>query len=278
MAKIRKDGTKILSAYEKAQAWVKTVNISRIPDLDWLLNCTIRQLRAIAGKINNEQKGWVFCTATLGKAVSKLVKAELADVIWNFILFKRQAPKTKYFSVDECGNCKIITERPGEDASAWTVNIGYDNYKDAEVLQKFLHSNEYCEASVIRKAKHCTGFKYELKIWLLSEKVLKAIITKENNKIKLERKAEINNWYEELQQIAEQHKLSVFQPNYLSQSSRLTKNNSVIGAVGVSLEGGYWYNIRPSSAVSRNMPASTLVEAVEKLVSAYNARMDTAIA
>lgn len=263
------------SSYYKAAEWVKGIKISQIESLEWLSNLTIRQLRAIADKINHQNNGWVFCTATLGKPLSRLVKSELAVVIWDFINLKRQAPKTKYFEIDECGNVRIVTERPGTDASPWTVNIGFNSYKEAETLQKFLHTNGHCNASVIRREHRCLGWKYELKVWLLSPAALKAIISKENKKLNAERKPK--NWHEELKLAADAYKLSVFQPNFVNQSARVTKNSSVIGAVGLGMM-GYWYNSRPSSAASRNMPAKSMDEAVSKLMVIHAQSMEAAIA
>lgn len=269
MAKIRKNGSKIFSAYEKAQAWAKKVNTSQIESLEWLSTLTIRQLRAIADKINTLNAGWVFCTATLGKPLGRLVKSELAEVIWDFINLKRQAPKTKYFEIDECGNVRIVTERPGADASPWTVNIGFKSYKEAETLQRYLHANGHCNASVVRKAKHCTGWAYELKVWLLSPPALKAIISKENKKLAAECKPK--NWYEELQQIAQQHKLVITQPDFLWQRAKISKNNKSIGSVSACE--GFSYNLN-SFANSPNITVPSLACAVQKLVDAHNASLE----
>ena len=272
--------------------WAKQVKLKEIDSLEWLLACKLNYLQALARRINQDNDGEVFCSATLGSSISKTRKYKLASAIWDFLNLKRSSPRCAYSEIDECGNQRIITETPVTSASAWTVNIGFNTAtingkfttakEQARVWQKFLHSKGYCSASVIRRAKRCKGFKYELKVWLLNEEVLKALISRENKKIELqrkaERKAEISNWYEQLILLAEQNNLSVNQPNFLFQSARLTKNNALIGAVGVSLEGGYYYNTRPSSAVSRNMQTNTLAEAVEKLVSNHNARMNVAIA
>lgn len=254
------------SSYYKAAEWVKRVNPAKIESLEWLENCTIRQLRAIADKINAQNKGWVFCTATLGKALGRHTKQELAKVIWNFISLKRSAPKVnKWFEIDECGNVRIITQRPWEDFSAWTVSIGYNNYKEAETLQKYLHKNYHCSASVIRPAKHCSEFKYELKVWLLAENVLRALIAKEQGRIALERKQAVLNWYEELKLVTERQGLVICDPNYIMQSAKLYQGKTLIGSVGLGMM-GCWYNTRPFSAVSQNMPVGSISEAVEKLV------------
>jgi hypothetical protein len=283
MAKILTNNTS-LTVY----GWAKQVKLKEIYSLEWLLACKLNYLQALARRINKDNDGEVFCSATLGSSISKTRKYKLASAIWEFLNLKRSSPRCAYSEIDECGNQRIITETPVTSASAWTVNIGFNTAtingkfttakEQARVWQNFLHSKGYCSASVIRTAKRCKGFKYELKVWLLNEEVLKALISKENKKIELERKAEISNWYEQLILLAEQHNLSVNQPDFLFQSARLTKTNALIGAVGVSLEGGYYYNTRPSSAVSRNMQTNTLAEAVEKLVSNYNARMNAAIA
>lgn len=175
------------SSYYKAAEWVKSIKTNKIESFTWLNDCTIRQLRAIADKINQENEGWIFCQATLGKIVGRMTKAELAVAIWDFINLKRSAPRCKYFEIDECGNVRIVTERPGSDAVAWTTNIGFNDYKSAEKLQKFLHTNGMCGASVVRSSKRCEGWKYELKVWLLSEKALNTLIAKENTRLNNER-------------------------------------------------------------------------------------------
>lgn len=254
------------SSYYKAAEWVKRVNPAKIDSLEWLENCTIRQLRAIADKINHQNKGWVFCTATLGKALGRHTKQELAEVIWSFISLKRSAPKVnKWFEIDECGNVRIVSQRPWEDFSAWTVSIGYDNYKEAETLQKYLHKNYHCSASVIRQAKHCADFKYELKVWLLAENVLKALIAKEQGRIALERKKIALNWYEELKLAAANQGLVLGDINYLLQNAKVYKNKTLIGSVGLGVM-GCWYNTRPYSAVSQNVTVSSISEAVSKLL------------
>lgn len=253
------------SSYYKAAEWAKSIKLSEIESLEWLTDCTIRQLRAIADKINHENKGWVFCQATLGKILGRLTKAELAVAIWEFVSLKRSAPRTKYFDIDECGNCRIVTERPGSEASAWTTNIGFANYKSAEKVQKYLHSNGQCNASVIRASKRCDGWKYELKVWLLSEKALNTLIAKENTRINSERKQVTTNWYDELVAATTASDLCIFKPDGLNRSARIMLDGRVIGSVGQSVQ-GYWYNRLPGSAISRNMPVSSFQEGVDTLV------------
>ncbi len=257
------------SSYYKAMEWVKKVNLAKIESLRWLENCTIRQLRAIADKINHQDKGWVFCTATLGKALSRHTKQELAETIWNFLSLKRSAPKTsKWFECDETGNLRIVTQRPGTHDFVWTVSIGYNTYKDAEVLQKYLHKNGHCSASVIRSAKHCSDFKYELKVWLLDNNILKALIAKELGRIAKERKQVVASWYEELKLASEENSLAIGKPDFLMQNARLYQGNNMVGSVGLGML-GYWYNTRPNSAVSQNIPAVSISDAVEKLVKVH---------
>lgn len=190
---IQKDKQMATSSYYKAAEWAKSVKVNKIESLEWLTGCTIRQLRAIADKINHEIGGWIFCQATLGKTLGRLTKAELAVAIWDFISLKRSAPRRKYFEIDECGNVRIVTERPGSDASPWTTNIGFNDYNSAEKVQKFLHKGGMCNASVIRISKRCEGWKYELKVWLLSEKALGAIIAKENVRLNAERQLDVKD-------------------------------------------------------------------------------------
>lgn len=272
MAKLRTNNTS-LTVY----GWAKQVNLKEVDSLDWLLDCKLNYLQALARRINKDNNGEVFSGATLGSSVSKLRKDKLANAIWEFLNLKRQSPRCSYTEVDECGNSKIITETPANSAIAWTVNIGFNPVRingkiktakeQARILQKYLHKNGYCSASVIRPAKRCKGFKLELKIWLLNTKVFEAIIEKENARIKTQHKAEISSWYEELQQLAEQHNLVIFKPDYLNRSARLVlkTNHTMLGAVGLGLT-GYWYNTRPSSAVSRSMPTTNLSDAVAGLM------------
>lgn len=272
MAKFRTNNTS-LTVY----GWAKQVNLKEVDSLDWLLSCKLNYLQALARRINKDNDGEVFSGATLGYSISKLRKDKLANAIWEFLNLKRQSPRCSYTEIDECGNSKIISEVPANSAIAWTVNIGFNPVRingknktakeQARVLQKYLHKNGYCSASVIRQAKRCKGFKLELKIWLLDTKIFDEIITRENARIKLQHKAEVSSWYEELQQLAERHNLVIFKPDYLNRSARLVfkTNHTMLGAVGLGLT-GYWYNTRPSSAVSRNMPASSLSDAVVRLM------------
>jgi hypothetical protein len=77
-------------------------------------------------------------------------------------------------------------------AAPWTVNIGFHDVPSAEKVQKFLHQNGHCGASLIRVSKRCLGWKYELKIWLLSQKVLNTLIAKENERVNNERKTQVS--------------------------------------------------------------------------------------
>lgn len=272
MAKFRTNNTSIT-----VYGWAKQVNLKEIDSLEWLLDCKLNYLQALARRINNDNNGEVLNGATLGKSISKCCKRKLANAIWEFLNLKRQSPRCGYIENDECGNNRIISEIPANSAIAWTVNIGFNPVRingkiktakeQARELQKYLHNNCYCSASLIRPAKRCKGFKLELKVWLLNSKVFEAIVKKENIRIKSQHQAEIKNWYEELQQIAEQFKLSILNPDYLSRSAQLILNinHTKLGAVGQGMT-GYWYNTRPSSAVSRNMPASSLSDAVVKLM------------
>src|SRR5919202_3340700 len=187
--------------------WAKQVKLKEINSLEWLLDCKLNYLQALARRINKDNNGDVFCSATLGSSVSKLRKAKLANAIWEFLNLKRLSPRCSYTEIDECGNSKIISEVPVNSASAWTVNIGFNPVflngkiktakEQARALQKYLQKNDLCGTSLIRPAKRCKGFKLELKIWLLDKKVLDEIITRETARIKLQHKAEAKSWYEE---------------------------------------------------------------------------------
>lgn len=188
------------SQFYKAAEKVQRINLAKL-ELETLTQMTIRELRGIVAKINKEEKGWVFCKATLGKPVSYFKKNELLNIIWSHLTLKRYAPKSKRWEEKALTpNNRIMGLFP-EPHSHWTISIGFNEYGEALVLQKWLHeqqketadnnSKEWweislppkrCTASVIRDGKR-TGYKFELKVWELASSVLRSMVKREQERI-----------------------------------------------------------------------------------------------
>lgn len=172
------------SQFYKAAEQVKKVNLARI-ELAELSSYTIRQLRAVIAKLNKEAKGWLFCKATLGKAVSAFCKQELINIVWTHLIHKRYAPKSvKWVDKALTPNSRIIALAPTEYSTPWTVNLGFDTQKEAETLQGYLHQRGLCKYSVARPGKR-TGYPVELKIWELDQGALRCLVEKEEHRLLL---------------------------------------------------------------------------------------------
>jgi hypothetical protein len=176
------------SQFYKAADKVKKVNLARI-DLGELSTYTIRELRAVIAKLNKEAKGWLFCKATLGKAVSALRKEQLLNIIWSYLTHKRYAPKSfKWVDKALTPNSRITALLPTEHSTPWTVNLGFSTQKEAETLQNYLHQRGLCKYSVARPGKR-TGYPVELKVWELDQGALRCLVEKEEHRLLLQRSA-----------------------------------------------------------------------------------------
>ena len=208
-----------LSAREKVV--IIFSDIKRIEDLQVL---TIRQLKALASKIN-KQLGQVIVKALFGKVMSNMTKAELIHAIWSVRICQNQtvvysselvAVSNRIYEFNYCGGA------PGHDH--WITYFGFNKSSEgnaeqnAERFRQWLLKNKHCRLAAIRWRNEIdkkTGeikpnksfrlpsdkFEFEIKVWGIKNNIFNCLIAKEKKsqeaKYKEETKPFAEKTYEE---------------------------------------------------------------------------------
>jgi hypothetical protein len=208
-----------LSAREKVV--IIFSDIKRIEDLQVL---TIRQLKALASRINKEL-GQVIIKALFGKVMSNMTKAELIYAINSVRICRSQ---TKVYSSELVAVSNRIYEYnyvgtvPGYDH--WITYFGFNKSSEgsaeqnAERFRQWLLKNGHCRLAAIRKSDRLKkfGFEFEVKVWGVKNSIFDKLVIKEKKsqeeKYKQETKPFSEKTYEEqVAQLEAQLKNSVGQ-------------------------------------------------------------------
>ena len=193
-----------LSANEKAV--ILFSDIKRIEDLQAL---TIRQLKALASRINKEL-GQVIVKALFGKTMSNMTKAELIHAINAVRVCRAQtemrgstliAVSNRIYEYNRCGGA------PGYDH--WITYFGFNKTSEgnaeqnAERFRQWLLKNGHCRLAAIRKSDRLSkfGFEFEAKVWGIKNNIFDCLVNKEKKsqeeKYKQETKPFAEKTYEE---------------------------------------------------------------------------------
>lgn len=186
-----------LSAREKSV--IIFSDVKRIEDLKAL---TIRQLKALASRINKEL-GQVIVKALFGKVMSNMTKAELIDAIWSVKVCRNQtamydselvAISNRIYEFNYCSGA------PGYDH--WITYFGFNKSSEgsaeqnAERFRQWLLKNGHCRLAAIRwrnELDKATGqlkpnssfripsdkFEFEVKVWGIKNTIFDKLVIKE---------------------------------------------------------------------------------------------------
>ena len=175
----------------------KSINLSQIRSIEDLRKkeYTKAVLYNLVKRINREE-GLVFCSTQFRKSPSTMRKGELIDAIWRYRSVILQYPGHGEGIV--WGTHKPVGKRiiaccygPTGEENLWTVNVGFrikENFgissePAAKEVYKSLLKMNLCSMVMLRRGKR-TGYKWELKIWGLSEKAYLKLIEKEQTRIR----------------------------------------------------------------------------------------------
>lgn len=193
-----------LSAREKSV--IIFSDIKRIEDLKAL---TIRQLKALASRINKEL-GQLIVKALFGKVMSNMTKAELINAIWSVKVCRNQtamydselvAISNRIYEFNYCSGA------PGYDH--WITYFGFNKSSEgsaeqnAERFRQWLLKNGHCRLAAIRKSDRLSkfGFEFEVKVWGIKNNIFERLVEKEKRtqeqKYKEETKPFSEKTYEE---------------------------------------------------------------------------------
>jgi hypothetical protein len=171
-----------LSAREKSV--IIFSDVKRIEDLKAL---TIRQLKALASRINKEL-GQVIVKALFGKVMSNMTKAELINAIWSVKVCRNQtamydselvAISNRIYEFNYCSGA------PGYDH--WISYFGFNKSSEgsaeqnAERFRQWLLKNGHCRLAAIRKSDRLSkfGFEFEVKVWGIKNNIFDRLLEKE---------------------------------------------------------------------------------------------------
>lgn len=181
-------------------------DIKRIEDLKAL---TIRQLKALASRINKEL-GQLIVKALFGKTMSNMTKAELINAIWSVKVCRNQtamydselvAISNRIYEFNYCSGA------PGYDH--WITYFGFNKSSEgsaeqnAERFRQWLLKNGHCRLAAIRKSDRLSkfGFEFEVKVWGIKNNIFDRLVEKEKRnqqqKYKEETKSFNEKTYEE---------------------------------------------------------------------------------
>ena len=216
-----------LSAREKSV--ILFSDIKRIEDLKVL---TIRQLKALASRINKEL-GQVIVKALFGKVMSNMTKAELINAIWTVKVCRNQtamydseliAISNRIYEFNYCSGA------PGYDH--WITYFGFNKSSEgsaeqnAERFRQWLLKNGHCRLAAIRKSDRLSkfGFEFEVKVWGIKNSIFDKLVTKE-------RKAKEQEMKKPIIPLAErplEEQREALQRQYdLAKSNPLTRNHAI---------------------------------------------------
>jgi hypothetical protein len=164
----------LTSKIKEAYNWAKSFKLSSIKDIAIdLKGRTIRQLKAIAAKMNQEL-GLVICKAMFGKSLSNMCKDELIAAIW----IVRQTQMSRPVGHSDWNLTKI------GDYCFQMNHVTYFGFNDTErgtaeqnafSFHSYILKNGLCKLASMRKADRLKdeGFAYEVKVWGINPDLLK---------------------------------------------------------------------------------------------------------
>lgn len=177
---------------KQAYDWAEGFKLSFIKSIDIVKMMSIRQLKAIALKMNTEL-GLVICKATFGKVMSKMNKQELIDAIWFVRSIQLAAPKGNF-------DFQRLTQRifamVCDPNTEWeTTHTHYFGFKkdangtaeqNAFRFHQKLLAKGACYLAAMRKADKRLapyGFEYEVKVWGIKPAVLENLISRDTEPV-----------------------------------------------------------------------------------------------
>ena len=183
-----------------AREWIQSVLVSSFKRIEDLKILTIRQLKALASKIN-KQLGQVIVKALFGKVMSNMTKAELIHAIWSVRTCQNQtvvysselvAVSNRIYEFNYCGGA------PGHDH--WITYFGFNKSSEgnaeqnAERFRQWLLKNGHCRLAAIRWRHEIdeTGnlkpnksfrlspdkFEFEVKVWGIKNNIFDCLVKK----------------------------------------------------------------------------------------------------
>lgn len=216
-----------LSAKEKAV--IVFSDIKRIEDLKIL---TIRQLKALASRINKEL-GQLIVKALFGKVMSNMTKAELIHAIDSVRVCRAQTQMRDSTLIAVSNRIYEYNRCDGAPGSLhWITYFGFNKTSEgnaeqnAERFRQWLLKNKYCRLAAIRKSDRLKdfGFEFEVKVWGIKNNIFDLIVSKEAKAKEQEMKKPIIPLAE--RPLEEQRE--ALQRQYdLAKSNPLTRNHAV---------------------------------------------------
>lgn len=170
--------------------WINAVLISAFKKIEQLQILTIRQLKALAQKINREL-GQVIVKARFGKVMSNMTKAELVDAIWSVRVCQMQTRSYDITLVKaslRIYEYNMVNGAPG--SQHWISYFGFNSDKEgtaqqnAERFRTAILKKGLCHLAAIRKAdrlaKH--GFEWEVKVWGIKNSIFESLVEKDKQR------------------------------------------------------------------------------------------------
>jgi hypothetical protein len=169
-----------------AREWIQSVLVSSFKRIEDLKILTIRQLKALASKIN-KQLGQVIVKALFKKVMSNMTKAELIHAIWSVRTCQNQtvvysselvAVSNRIYEFNYCGGA------PGYDH--WISYFGFNKTSEgsaeqnAERFRQWLLKNGHCRLAALRKSDRLSkfGFEFEVKVWGIKNNIFDCLVKK----------------------------------------------------------------------------------------------------
>jgi len=186
-----------LSPWHQAKQDIKAVKLYSIRSVEELEDYSIRQLKALAAKVNREM-GMLIGKPMFGMPLSQMDKATLKAAIWYVRSIVMNSPKSdRNWSLVQDAPSIFHMEQEGHSAygDRWVHYIGFKNDADGATAEqrcyKFLkhvtnkdsNGTDRCAMASMRKADRLRkyGFEWEIKIWKLDENFYKSAV-KQNKK------------------------------------------------------------------------------------------------
>lgn len=143
--------------------WAKSFKLSLIKSVEIVKMMSIRQLKALAAKMNKEL-GLVICKALFGKSYSNMVKKELTDAIWFVRSLQLACPKGSNWNLVELAKSVFAYELEGQ---AWVHYVGFNDEASALIFHRDTLLKRECKLASVRQADRLSsyGYKWEVKLW-----------------------------------------------------------------------------------------------------------------
>lgn len=185
--------------------WINAVLISAFKKIEQLQILTIRQLKALAQKINREL-GQVIVKARFGKVMSNMTKAELVDAIWSVRVCQMQTRSYDITLVKaslRIYEYNMVNGAPG--SQHWISYFGFNSDKEgtaqqnAERFRTAILKKGLCHLAAIRwkyvldedtgelkpnkdfRLKK-TDFEYEVKVWGIKNSIFDSLVKKDKQR------------------------------------------------------------------------------------------------